>query len=109
WIYVDLGARYNLHQVVLYWYSDPGADFEIQTTNDPLGTWTTVASITDNRAYVNTFNVTGNKAQYVRLYTTAHNIIGGQFQLFEFEVYGIEEVLPAVLTNFSAVKLGQSQ
>ena len=109
WIYVDLGARYNLHQVVLYWYSDPGADFEIQTTNDPLGTWTTVASITDNRAYVNTFNVTGNKAQYVRLYTTAHNITGGQFQLFEFEVYGIEEVLPAVLTNLSAVKLGQSQ
>ncbi len=85
WIYVDLGARYDLCEVVLRWEVALGKDFQIQVSEDAVS-WTTIKSITGNTNFENYLPVQGS-GRYVRMYGTARGTING-YSLWEFEVYG---------------------
>ena len=85
YIYVDLGASYNLCEVVLYWEAAYATGFHIDLSND-ASTWTTVATITGNTSTTNTISISGT-ARYVRMYGTAR-ATGYGYSLYEFQVYG---------------------
>ena len=84
-IYVDLGARYDLCQVVLKWEVALGKDFQIQVSEDAVN-WTTIKTITGNISSENYLPVQGS-GRYVRMLGTARGTAFG-YSLWEFEVYG---------------------
>ena len=84
-IYVDLGARYDLCQVVLKWEVALGKDFQIQVSEDAVN-WTTIKTITGNISSENYLPVQGS-GRYVRMLGTARGTTFG-YSLWEFEVYG---------------------
>ncbi len=86
YIYVDLGAVYDLCKVNLYWENALGADFTIQVSND-ASTWTTVATITGNTSYKNQISIAGSSGRYVMKYGTARGTTYG-YSLFAFQVIG---------------------
>lgn len=89
-IYVDLGAEYDLCRVVLNWEAAYGKDYTIDISSNGA-TWTTVKTVTGNYILNNTIPVSG-KARYVRMSGTARGSVYG-YSLWEFAVYAI---LPAV-------------
>ncbi len=88
WMYVDLGKKYDINQVIINWELANAQDFQIQTSNDAIN-WVTIKSITDNNLYTNILNVTGS-GRYVRMYGTKHAV--GGYSIYEFEVYGNESI-----------------
>jgi hypothetical protein len=86
YIYVDLGAVYNLCQVNLFWETALGANFTIQVSND-ASTWTTVATITGNTSYKNQIGMAGSSGRYVMMYGTARGT-GYGYSLYAFQVFG---------------------
>ncbi|MDP4283126.1 MAG: discoidin domain-containing protein [Bacteroidota bacterium] len=85
WIYVDLGARYDLCKVVLKWETALGKDFQIQVSEDALN-WTTLDSVKGNIDYDNYLPLQGS-GRYVRMNGIARGTTYG-YSLWEFEVYG---------------------
>src|SRR5687768_14590014 len=53
WIQVDLGATYNLTQVVLNWEAAYGSSYQIQVSAN-ASTWTTVYSTTTGNGAIDT-------------------------------------------------------
>lgn len=84
-IYVDLGARYDLCEVVLKWEIALGKNFQIQVSDDAIN-WTTLKFITGNVSFENYIPVQGS-GRYVRMLGTARGTTYG-YSLWEFEVYG---------------------
>ncbi|WP_426309541.1 discoidin domain-containing protein [Cellulosimicrobium sp. E-16] len=85
WIAVDLGASYDLSQVVIDWETAYGSGYEIQTSPDGE-TWTTVHTVSDGDGGYDELDVTAT-GRYVRLYLTERATQWG-FSLYELEVYG---------------------
>jgi hypothetical protein len=100
WIYVDLGARYNLRQAIIFWGFFNARDFQIEVSDDAV-TWTPVTTFTDNTAYVNTLDLTGSSGRYVRLLGTERNTIYS-YTVYEFQLFGTEIILPINLSEFTA-------
>lgn len=96
-IYVDLGATYQLCEVTLEWETAFGRDFDIDVSNDALA-WTTVASIRGNTLPLNVIPVVGS-GRYVRMNGLAR-ATGFGYSLYEFEVAGVA-VLPVDLSSFT--------
>ncbi|VVC01374.1 F5/8 type C domain protein [uncultured archaeon] len=89
WIYVDLGAIYNISRVVLNWRSAYacGKNYTIQLSND-ASAWSTVYSRTDGTGGTETLDFTASSGRYVRMYGAARCDTGYTYSLREFEVYG---------------------
>ena len=85
WIYVDLGARFNVTRVKLSWETAYGADFQLQISDD-ANTWTTFATATGNSKLTNDFGGSAS-GRYVRMYGTRRGTPWG-YSLWELEVYG---------------------
>src|SRR4029077_9214366 len=94
YIFVDLGARYDICKVSLQWnnINDNAHAFIIDITDDTLGNWTTIDSVTNNifaeRADIqNTFNA-NNTGKYVRmrLLPGGNGTFGVSVQ--EFQIFG---------------------
>ncbi len=85
YIYVDLGTKYDLCQVVLQWESALGKDFTIDVSDDAVN-WTTLASKTNNFSLSNFISIKGS-GRYVRMFGTARGTHFG-YSLYSFEVYG---------------------
>ncbi|WP_264031627.1 discoidin domain-containing protein [Cellulosimicrobium sp. SH8] len=85
WIAVDLGASYDLSQVVIDWETAYGSGYEVQTSPDGE-TWTTVHTVTDGDGGYDELDVAAT-GRYVRLYLTERATQWG-FSLYELEVYG---------------------
>ncbi len=85
WIYVDLGAKYNVNKVVLNWETAYGKSYRIQTSNDG-STWQTIYTRTGGTGGKETLTVSGT-GRYVRMYGLTRGTQWG-FSLWEFEVYG---------------------
>src|SRR5690349_17499789 len=64
WIYVDLGAPYNITQVILRWEAAYATAFQLQTSADAL-TWTNIYTTTTGTGGVQTLAVSGS-GRYVR-------------------------------------------
>ncbi|MCL5127347.1 discoidin domain-containing protein [Algibacter sp. L4_22] len=88
WISIDLGATYDITQVILNWEGAFGSAYEIQISDDSLfTTYTTVYTEAAGDGGEDNLNVTGS-GQYVRMYGTARGTVYG-YSLYEFEVYGV--------------------
>jgi hypothetical protein len=85
YIYVDLGARYDLCEVVLKWEVALGKNFQIQVSEDATN-WTTIKNITGNKSFENYMPLQAS-GRYVRMLGLARGTSYG-YSLWEFEVYG---------------------
>lgn len=87
WIYVDLGATYNITEVTLNWETAAGKDYQIQVSADATN-WTTIDTITGNTtAGVHDYTGLSGTGRYVRIYGTARATPYG-YSLYDFNVYG---------------------
>ncbi len=88
WIYVDLGATYNINRVKTTWETAFATAYQIQVSNDASNAngWSTIYSTTTNTGGVNDIPVSGT-GRYVRIYGTARSTEYG-YSLWELEVYG---------------------
>src|SRR4051812_23085357 len=87
WIYVDLGANYNISRVKITWEAALGKDYQIQTATSTAGPWATIKTITGNTALVNDNTGLVGTGRYVRIYGTARGT-GYGYSIYELEVYG---------------------
>jgi hypothetical protein len=87
WIYVDLGATYNLSRVKLTWHPQGyGKSYKIQVSPDAT-TWTDIYSTTTGQGTVDDLTGLSGTGRYVRMYGTQRGTQWG-YSLYEFEVYG---------------------
>ncbi|HXR47776.1 MAG TPA: glycosyl hydrolase [Candidatus Limnocylindrales bacterium] len=90
WIYVDLGATYNITEVELYWEAAYATSFQIQVSPDAAN-WTNIYSTTTGGGGVQDLTgLTGllpGTGRYVRMYATKRATTYG-YSLWEFQVYG---------------------
>lgn len=88
WIYVDLGANYDINRVVLRWEGAYGTGYKIQISSDAVFTDDeTAIPITDGDGGIDDLTVSGN-GRYVRMLGTAKFLPEYGYSLYEFEVYG---------------------
>jgi hypothetical protein len=88
WIYVDLGANYNINRVVLKWEAAFATQYKVQisadnvfTENETISTQTASDGGTDDLA------VSGS-GRYMRILCTAKALAPYGYSLFEIEAYG---------------------
>jgi hypothetical protein len=86
WIYVDLGAVYQVSAVKLTWETAFGRSYRIQISNDALS-WTTIYSTTSGNGAVDELNGLSGSGRYVRMLGVRRGTQWG-YSLWEFEVYG---------------------
>lgn len=90
WIYVDLGASYNVNRVKLTWEAAYGRDYLVQVSSDAVN-WTTIKTVAGNTTLTNDHTGLSGTGRYVRMYGTARAVINGAsygYSLYELEVYG---------------------
>jgi len=98
WITIDLGATYDIGQVILNWEGAFGSSYEIQITDDATFTaYTTAFSTTTGDGGVDAISVSAT-GRYVRMYGTVRGTVYG-YSLWEFEIY--EAVDPATDATLS--------
>jgi hypothetical protein len=87
WIYVDLGAVFTIHQVVLRWETAYGRGYTIQVSSD-ASSWSDVYTTTVGDGAADDITLsTPASGRYVRLLGTRRATVYG-YSLWEFEVYG---------------------
>ncbi|MGE5599381.1 MAG: discoidin domain-containing protein, partial [Bacteroidota bacterium] len=109
WIYVDLGATYDINRVVLRWETAYGKAYQIQVSSN-ASSWTDVYATTTGDGGVDDINFTTTSARYVRMYGTQRGT-SYSYSLWEFEVYGgsSDTQAPTVPTNLTATAVSSSQ
>uniref|UniRef100_UPI00396A343B beta-1,3-glucanase family protein n=1 Tax=Actinacidiphila bryophytorum TaxID=1436133 RepID=UPI00396A343B len=85
WLQVDLGSSQQVCGVGLNWEAAYATAFQIQVTDNPSGTWTTVYSTTTGTGGVQNLDVNGT-GRYIRVYATARATAYGD-SLWEFQVH----------------------
>jgi beta-glucanase (GH16 family) len=86
WVYVDLGAPYNISHVKLSWETAYAKAYQIQVSNDAR-TWTTIYSTTSGTGSVNDLTNLSGTGRYVRMYGTQRATQWG-YSLYEMAAYG---------------------
>jgi hypothetical protein len=84
WIYIDLGAVYDIGKIVLKWEAAYASSYQIQISDDAVH-WTTVYSTTVGDGGYDVLNVSA-AGRYVRMYGTTRGTIYG-YSLYDFKVY----------------------
>jgi len=82
---VDLGATYNISEVVLYWEAAYGKSYQIQVSSDATN-WTTIYSTTNGLGGTEDLTGLSGTGRYVRMYGTARGTVYG-YSLWEFQVF----------------------
>lgn len=104
WIYIDLGARYDLNRVRTVWETAYATAYEVQVSDNPAANdWKSLYSTTTATGGTNDTPVAGT-GRYVRIYATKRNTVYG-YSLWEVEVYGTpasEEQLVNLALNKTA-------
>jgi hypothetical protein len=95
---VDLGARYPLCSVEIFWEAAYATAYRIELSSDGT-TWTTAASVSGNTDLHNTLTISGN-ARYVRMQGVSRATQYG-YSIWEMRVYGTSVVLPVKWVSFS--------
>jgi beta-glucanase (GH16 family) len=91
WIEVDLGAVYELTQVVLVWETASGKTYDIDVSDDGSN-WATIYSTSTGAGGTEVIDIS-TSGRYIRMYGTERNTPWG-YSLYEFEVYGGVPVTP---------------
>lgn len=106
WIYVDLGATFNITEVKLNWEAAAGKNYQIQVSADAKS-WTTIATVTGNpTAGVHDYSGLKGAGRYVRIYGTARTTPYG-YSLYDFNVYGVASPPQATNTFVITNQTGQ--
>ena len=88
WFAVDLGARFDLHEVQLNWETAFAVDFQIQVSDDGQD-WTTVRSVVGNNAKgPQTLSGLAGSGRYVRILCTKTSAGSNNYSLFDVKVFG---------------------
>src|SRR5258706_634 len=85
WIYVDLGASYNISHVKLTWETAYGKSYQIQTSPD-AATWTNIYTTTTGDGGADDLTGLTGSGRYIRMNGTVRGT-GWGYSLWEFEVY----------------------
>ena len=85
WIYVDLGATYNINRVKVNWEAAYGRNYQIQVSSN-ASRWTTIRTVSGNTSLTNDFPVSGT-GRYLRINGTLRGTEYG-YSIYELEVYG---------------------
>ena len=85
WIYVDLGATYNVSRAVLKWETAYARGYKIQTSSD-AASWQDASPVITGAGGTETVTI-GRSARYVKMQGVTPNTQYG-YSLWEFEVYG---------------------
>jgi hypothetical protein len=86
WIYVDLGATYNINEVWLDWEAAYATSFQIQVSSNAVN-WTTIYSTTTGTGGIQDLTGLSGTGRYVQMYGTKRGTSYG-YSLWEFQVYG---------------------
>lgn len=86
WMYVDLGATYDINRVKIVWENAYGRDYRVEVSSN-ASTWTSIKTITGNTTLVNDHTGLSGSGRYVRIYGTTRGT-GWGYSIFELEVYG---------------------
>jgi len=89
WIYVDLGAVYNINRVVLKWEGAYGSAYKIQVSGN-ASSWTDIYSTSSGDGGTDDLSVSGT-GRYIRMYGSTRATTWG-YSLWEFEVYGTSSI-----------------
>jgi chitinase len=92
WVYVDLGATYDINRVKITWEAASASAYKIQVSSD-ASNWTDVKSVTGNTTLVNDYTGLSGSGRYVRIYATTRSTAYG-YSIFELEVYGAAGAVP---------------
>ncbi len=85
WIYVDLGAEYDICSIVINWENALAQNFTVDISDDAV-TWTTAQTFVGNASYFT--SVTGNfRGRYVRMNGTKRGTAYG-YSIYEMKVLG---------------------
>lgn len=90
WIYVDLGQRFNVDRVVLYWEVAYGRVYAIDVSDDAQN-WTQIYFTSSSDGGIDDLTGLSGSGRYVRMHGMARATQWG-FSLWEFEVYGVPSV-----------------
>src|SRR5258706_579782 len=85
WIYVDLGASYNISHVKLTWETAYGKSYQIQASPD-AATWTSIYTTTTGDGGIDDLTGLSGSGRYIRMNGTVRGT-GWGYSLWEFEVY----------------------
>lgn len=109
WIYVDLGAGYNIGGVKLSWEDAYAKSYRIEISQNKTN-WMTVYSTTSGNGAADDITFDSTAGRYVRMYGTQRGTSYG-YSLYEFEVYesGTVPQVPLVPTGLQASAAGSSQ
>jgi hypothetical protein len=96
WIYVDLGAPYDLSEVRINWEAAYAADFQVQLSNDALN-WVAVKAVAGNAAAgVEDLSGLSGQGRYVRIYCTRTSTGSDNYSIRDLQVFGTP-VMPTSL------------
>src|SRR5208282_3483615 len=88
WIYVDLGAPFNISEVRLNWETAYAVNYQIQVSYDAVN-WTTIQVISGNQSKgVADFSGLTGTGRYVRILCTQTSAGSDNYSLYDFNVYG---------------------
>lgn len=92
WIYVDLGATYDITKVILRWETARASSYQVQVS-DNAADWTDIYSTTTGAGGIDTLTGLTGTGRYIRMYGTVR-ATGYGYSLWEFEVYGTAAATP---------------
>src|SRR5581483_3106976 len=94
WWRVDLGAVYNITNVITYWYPGWTFKYRIETSTNDVN-YTTALDATGNTVVGYTTNSLAAMARYVRITSTGISPSGGWASFFDCQVFGTLQTPPA--------------
>lgn len=103
WIYVDLGKKEKIENVVLKWEAACAKQYELQVSDDAKN-WKTVYTNKDGKGGTEQIKLEPVEARYVKLAGISRATHFG-YSLFEIEVYGEKSKDIADLTPLHFIKL----
>lgn len=86
WIYVNLGATYNVNRVKITWENALASDYRVEVSPDATA-WTPLKAVTGNTALVNDLTGLSGSGQYIRVLGIKRGT-GYGYSIYELEVYG---------------------
>ena len=101
-ITIDLGASYNIGQILLNWEGAFADEYEILISDDPtFATSTTIFSTTTGDGGIDNLSVTG-AGQYVRMNGIHRFLNAYGYSLYEFEIYeAVDPLTDATLSDLT--------
>jgi endoglucanase Acf2 len=102
WLYVDLGATYNINRVKVTWEAAMARDYRVEIGTS-TSSWTPLRTVTGNTTLVNDHTSLSGTGRYIRIYGTARGTQWG-YSIFELEVYGTSSSSGSAAARMSATE-----